>query len=437
MNDKKFAKFFSGTLISRVFGYARDLAIAHFVGGGGWADLYFATYRLANIFRNLVGEGGLYAAYTPVYSPLLAKDKDDAAKFAHAYAGKLFLILFFLVVMGLVFAKQFTSIMLLGFSDEPIRMSLAVHLTKILLPFLLFIALAAWAQATVQANGKFFFSSFSPAFASLAIIFYLLYPRPHTLDPISLIIGLAWATTLGGLFQYLVLLPQLLASIGYRGIRSLWDRHPELMKSAALFGPYFLTFSLDQINSFIGTFFGSFAQPGAIAALYNSSRLIQLPLGLIGVGSLVTSLPELSQMVAAGEREAVQSALKRQIRRVLIFQIPAMAVFVFFGSWIIRLLYFHGQFDTYALKLTSNVLAVTAPSLLFYSLQKICLSLFYAHKDTKSLILTSAVSLGINAGLCAVLVRIFGAVGIGAAAAISSFFGLAAMAVLAKRKNYF
>ena len=434
----KFQAFFAATFISRIFGYARDLAIAHFVGGGYWADLYFAGFRLANFLRNFVGEGGLYAAYTPVYAALLGRNKDSATKFAHAYAGKLTLVLVGLVVAGIIAARPLTGVLLMGFSSDPEKIFWAVKLTRILLPFLLFVTLAAWAQATIQAHDKFFLSSLSPIFASFSIVVFLLWAGRD--DPgapsEALIIGLAWATTIGGLAQYLVLLPQLLSLIGFHGVKSLWEKHPELKHSLALRGPYAVTFSLDQINSIVNIFFATFAEQGSISALYNSSRLIQLPLGLIGVGTLVTSLPELSRLVDQGQIRHLREEMARQRKRIFAFQVPAVLVFIFLGHWIIRLLYFHGRFDERALDLTSGVLAFSAPSLLFYSLQKAYLGLFYAHRDTKSLMWTSALSVTFSIVISALAVGPLGAKGIALAATLSSLIGLGAMSFLASKRGY-
>ena len=101
-----------------------------------------------------------------------------------------------------------------------------------------------------------------------------------------------------------------------------------------------------------------------------------------------------------------------------------------------RLLYFHGQFDAQALRLTSVVLAVSAPSLLLYSLQKIYLGLFYAHQDTTSLVWSSAAQLLTSVVGCLLLAGRYGAPGIAFSSTVSSFVGLAAMYVLAKKHGY-
>lgn len=414
----------------------RDLAIAHYVGGGYWADLYFASFRVANVLRRLVGEGGLYAAYTPVYSALLAKDAQSAREFAHAYVGKLYLTLIVILSLCLVFIEPITTFLLFGYADDPEKLNWAIKLTAILLPFLAFVVLGAWAQATLQAHGRFFLSSLSPIFASLAVILYLVSAHDGTMEPSYLLIGLAWATTVGGLLQYVMLLPTLMATIGYHGFSCLWKGHPELKKSFKLFLPYMTTFSVDQVNSMVDVFFGSFAGPGAISALYNTSRLIQLPLGLVGVGSLVTTLPSFSKMAATADKEKMLEALRKQRRTVLLLCVPAALALAFGAPWIVKLLYFHGRFDESAFELTKRTLIAASPSLLFYSLQKLYLSVFYANHDTRSPVLISLTQLAVAAGTAALLVGRLGPVGIALGGTFASLSGFLVMLALIKRNRY-
>jgi len=435
---KYFRIFFTATMLSRGFGYLRDLSIAHFVGGGYWADLYFASFRLANIFRRLIGEGGLYAAYTPIYAAILAKDPDSAKQFAHAYAGRLLIALVVLIGLGMLFIRPLTGFFLMGFTMDPIQMDWAVRLTAVLLPFLAFVAMAAWAQATLQAHGKYFLSSLAPAATSITIILFLvMFESRSVLDPMpELILGLAFATTLGGLLQYTVLMPQTIMTIGFGGIKSLWAPHPELKKSFVLFLPYVFTFSIDSVNSFLDTFFGAFAGPGAIAALYNSSRLIQLPLGLVGVGSLVATLPTFSKLASQADKTKLLAGLKKQRKIVLMLCIPAMLIFMIGAPWIIKLLYFHGKFDAHAWQLTSSVLRAASPSLLFYSLQKLYLSVFYANQGTKSPMMVSAAQLVIMAAGSLALMPSLGAVGIALAGSAASLVGFVSMLVIIRKKGF-
>ncbi|MFC1520846.1 murein biosynthesis integral membrane protein MurJ [Elusimicrobiota bacterium] len=435
--EKYFRNFLTATTLSRALGYARDLCIAHFVGGGPMADVYFAAFRLANFFRKFVGEGGLYAGYTPVYSSLLAADKDNAKKFALAYGNILLLALSIIVIIAVLFTKPIVWLCVPGFRDLPDSMALAIKSTKILFPFLLFIAMAAWNQATIQSHGKFFLSSLAPMCASIAIIAYLFITNVTGPD---LLIGLAMATTLGGLLQWVFLRPQTakVLEIPFSLIppKESTLSHPDLKKSFLLLGPYAFTFALEQVNSFIDTFFGSIAGSGAITALYNSSHLIQLPLGLIGVGTLVTSLPTFSKMVTRNDKAALLEAFAKKRKFILMTIVPACLLFMLAASPIVNLLYYHGKFSHDAFLLTSMTLTAMAPSLLFYSLQKLYLTLFYANKDTKGPMTASAIQLTVNIVGCSLIVGHLGAVGIALISSLGSLVGLLSLAAIAAKKEY-
>lgn len=437
---KRFRSFAAATLLARLFGYARDLLIAHFVGGGQWADIYFAGFRLANLARRLVGEGGLYAAYTPIYASLLVKNEKNANTFALDYGKALACGASLLVILGIMFAHPLTTLLLPGFRADAKLIELTAMTTRTLFPFLLFVALAAWVQATLQANGKFFLSSLSPAAASLTIIAYLLTGARFSAsfeNHAAILMGLAWATVLGGLLQFLIQIPQFVKTTDLPRPHNLWQGHPELKKSFMLLGPYLIIFSLEQISSLVDTFFGSLAGAGAIAALYNASRIVQMPVGLVGIGALVTTLPEFSQMIQMGKHDELRRALKRNRNFILALQIPTVLICMAAAYPIIKLLYFHGRFDESALKLTGSVLTAAAPSMLFYSLQKLYVSLFYAHHDVKSVSLISGLQLGVNIIGCALLIRVFGAPGIALMSSLASLCGLLFMVALAKTKKYF
>jgi|GEM_PF-6806171 len=430
---KHFNTFLVATTISRAIGYIRDLMIAHFIGGGYWADIYYGSFRLANFFRRLVGEGGLYAAYTPLYSKLLIKDKDRANHFAQSYGILLAGVLTVAVAIGLFFIGPLARILLPGFAKDPEKLAYAVSLSRVLLPFLLFISIAAWSQATLQANGKFFLSSLSPAFAAIPIILFLFFT--HHTSPANLIYGMAIATTIGAIAQWLIQMPQLARTVPFSR-DTMFSMHEDIKKSLLLFGPYILTFSIDQVNNFIDIFFGTFAETGAITALNNSYRLIQLPIGLIGVGSLVSSLPALSQMASRNEKAGMQLELAAQKKKILLFTAPAALIFMVFAKPIIGLLYHHGRFSDEAFAITVNTLIFSAPSLLFYSLQKIYLAIFYAHHDTRSPMINSMIQMIINVIGCATLVKTMGVAGIALTSSVASLVGLILLSAIVHKKGY-
>ena len=126
------------TIISRILGYLRDILIAIFLGSGPLADAFFVAFRIPNTFRRLFSEGTFNAAFVPSYASEIANGKEQSEKFATDIFSLLILVLFFLVLVIEVFMPYFVFLIAPGFTGNEEKMSLAINLTRITLPFLIF-----------------------------------------------------------------------------------------------------------------------------------------------------------------------------------------------------------------------------------------------------------------------------------------------------------
>ena len=132
------------TLISRILGYLRDILIAIFLGASIYADAFFVAFRLPNTFRRLFAEGTFNAAFIPSYTSAKIEDKQKGKKFADDILGSLLLILLFIVILVEIFTPYLIYIIAPGFLDNQIKFNLAVELTRITFPFLLFVSLSSF-----------------------------------------------------------------------------------------------------------------------------------------------------------------------------------------------------------------------------------------------------------------------------------------------------
>ena len=149
------------TIISRLLGYLRDILIAFFLGTGYLADVFFVVYRIPNTFRRLFSEGTFNAAFVPSYSSELIKGKTKSNNFAVEVFNFLFLILLILVLTIQIFMPLFVSLIAPGFVDNSEKIKLAIDLTRITLPFLLFVSLASFFSAILNSHNKFAAASVS------------------------------------------------------------------------------------------------------------------------------------------------------------------------------------------------------------------------------------------------------------------------------------
>ena len=132
------------TLISRILGYLRDILIAIFLGASIFADAFFVAFRLPNTFRRLFAEGTFNAAFIPSYTSAKIEDKKKGKKFADDVLSALLLILLFIVTLAEIFTPYLVYIIAPGFLDDQIKFNLAVELTRITFPFLLFVSLSSF-----------------------------------------------------------------------------------------------------------------------------------------------------------------------------------------------------------------------------------------------------------------------------------------------------
>ena len=189
------------TIISRLLGYVRDILIAVFLGAGPLADAFFVAFRIPNTFRRLFSEGTFNAAFVPSYSSLL-NNKKEAQKFSNNIFNLLIVGLFFLVLVIEILMPLFVFLIAPGFEGDSQKMELAITLTRITFPFLLFISLASFFSAILNSHNKFAIASAAPIILNLLLIGVLLFGK--ILND-QLVYYLSYAVTLSGILQFIFL----------------------------------------------------------------------------------------------------------------------------------------------------------------------------------------------------------------------------------------
>ena len=163
------------TIISRLLGYLRDILIAVFLGTGALADVFFVAFRIPNTFRRLFSEGTFNAAFVPSYSSEMMKGKKKSNEFANNILNLLSLGLFFLVLIVQIFMPAFVSMIAPGFIEDVNKMNLAISLTRITFPFLLFISIASFFAAILNSHNKFAAASAAPIILNIVLIIILFF----------------------------------------------------------------------------------------------------------------------------------------------------------------------------------------------------------------------------------------------------------------------
>lgn len=163
LQQLKSASIFSFlTLISRIFGFIRDVLIAKYIGVSVLSDIFFAAFKLPNFFRRVFAEGAFNNAFIPIFASKLENNQTDAIKFAQNILSFLFFILLILIILLQISMPFFISAIFPGFRDNPNDLSLAVDLSRITIFYLLFICVVSLFSAILNSFGKFAASSSTP-----------------------------------------------------------------------------------------------------------------------------------------------------------------------------------------------------------------------------------------------------------------------------------
>jgi putative peptidoglycan lipid II flippase len=407
----------AAVLLSRITGLIREIVLARFFGASMVFDAFLAAFRIPNLMRDLLAEGALSAAFVTTFSQELSSKGDEAAfRLSNLLASVLVPMLTLLCLIGVIFTPQVVDVMFPGFDQVPGKKELTVQLARIMMPFLLFIALAAKAMGVLNAKGRFGLPALASAFfnvtsvaAGLAIGF-LLGPRLG-FEPIA---GMAVGTLLGGLVQYVCQVPSLRrVGLRFRPILDLAD--PGLRQVMRLMGPAILGAAAVQINIVVNSIFASQITnaageviDGPVSWLGYAFRFMQLPLGLFGVAVASATVPAISRSAGAGRISEFRETLARSLGLVFLFTIPSAVGLIVMSRPIVGVLFQRGKFTAADTEQTAIALTYYCIGLAAYAAIKVLTPAYYALNDVRIPMMTSIASILVNYILNWTFIRILG-----------------------------
>lgn len=369
------------TIISRISGYFRDMLQAYYLGAGFYSDAFTIAYRIPNLLRRVLGEGGMSAGFIPVFTEVKQKQKEKIWRLANTFFWDLVIIVGAITILGIIFSPFIVKIIAGGFKAIPGKMELTTQLNRIIFPFIFFISIASFAMAVLNSFGKFSLPAATSIFYNITIITLVLIFSKFT-ENHSLIF--ASGVTLGGLVQFLSQVPSLL-KIGMRFRPSVSFQDQDIKKIGRLMIPVIMGASATQIQILIGAYIASSLLPqGSVSYLYYSDRVMEVTLGAFSVALATVLLPLLSKYVSMGDIEKMKEMLRFSIKITFFVTIPASTGLVVLSVPIINVLFQRGLFDEVSTMKTAFALCFYAIGLPFFSLAKIFLQAFFSLQDTKT-----------------------------------------------------
>jgi len=419
------------TAISRVFGLMREQTFAYFFGASMATDAFVAAFRIPNLLRDLFAEGVLSSAFVPVFTENLTNQgKEKAFRLVNLVANSLLVTVGLIVLIGIIISPLIVQLIAPGFDKIPGKSELTTTLTRIMFPFLLFIALAALVMGVLNSLGKFAVPAFAPVMLNLGMILAGFLVCPFFDPPI---LGMAIGAVLGSIGQFLIQYPSLKKE-GYHYQWVLDFRDPELKKIFLLMTPAVLGLASTQINIFVNTLIASFLPQGSISYLNYSFRLMHFPLGVFGVAIATVSLPSLSLLAARNQTKEMLDTFYSSMRLVFFYTIPSTIFLIVASKPMVAILYQYGKFSYSDTVNTSQALVFYAIGLFAYASVRVAVSFFYSLKDAKTPVKISVVAVACNIILNLALMKPLGFKGLALATSVSAIVNLSLLLYFLNRK---
>jgi putative peptidoglycan lipid II flippase len=425
----------AATLASRILGLARDQVLAALFGAGNDMDAFIVAFRIPNLVRDLFGEGAMSAAFVPTFTRQLALDGKPAAwRLGNNVLSALLITTGLIVVGGIVFARPLVEMYAGDFASVPGKLDLTVQLTRVMLPFLTMVAVAAAVMGMLNSLHHYFLPALSPAMFNIATIVgaFALVPLMPSLG-FPPIMAIALAALAGGIGQIAIQWPSLRRE-GFR-YRPVFDpRDPALRRVLMLMGPGTIGLAATQVNIFINTLLATSEGTGAVSWLTYAFRLMYLPIGLFGVSIGTAVLPAVSRHAAVGDTAGIRQTVSRGLRMMLMLNVPATLGLMVLATPIVQLLFERGQFLPADTAATAAAVRLYAVGLAGYSAVRIVSPTFYAIGESRIPAIASAAVIAVNLVASVAFVRVLGFQGLALGTSIAAMLNAAALLWMLRRR---
>ena len=420
------------TLISRILGYLRDILIAIFLGTGLLADAFFVAFRIPNTFRRLFAEGTFNAAFVPSYTSQYVKSKSQSDKFANEIFNLLFLSLLIITLIVQLFMPAFVGLIAPGFTGDNEKMEVAINLTRITFPFLMFVSLASFFSAILNSHNKFAVASAAPIVLNIILIGILIFGK--MLND-QLVYYLAYGVSLAGILQliFLYIFVRKYYLVKFSFVFTFNKKIKFFFKKLL---PSIFSSGVTQINILIGTIIASF-QASAVSYLYYADRIYQINLAIAGIAIGIIILPQLSKYIQQKKKKNIILIQNKALELSMFLSIPASAALLIGSEKIISALFGYGSFSEEAAYNSAKALYYFALGLPAFSLIKVFSTFFFANHDTKTPFYISFLSVILNILISVYYFNSIGFIIIPIATTISSWFNGILLFIFLNNRNLF
>ena len=383
------------TLLSRILGFVRDLVLAQVFGANAQTDAFFVAFKIPNFLRRLFAEGAFATAFVPVLTEYRSKREYRELKdFVDHVAGSLGLVTLAVSLIGVVAAPLVVSLFALGWviDGDPGKLDLAAQMLRLTFPYLFFISLTAFAGGIMNAHDRFAVPAFTPVLLNLCLIGAALWLAPQ-MEPG--VVALALGVLIAGIAQFTFQLP-FLAKLKLLPRPRPGFHDPGVRRILKLMVPAMFAVSVTQINLLLDTVLASFLVSGSISWLYYSDRLMEFPVGILGVALSTVILPRLSRRQAEAAPETFSRELDWGLRTAFVFGVPAAVGLIMLAGPMMATLFQSEAFDAHDVAMAQRSLMAYGLGLQAFVLIKVLAPGFYARQDTRTPVRIGMIAMAAN-----------------------------------------
>lgn len=417
---------------SRFLGLFRDRILASKFGAGDVLDAYYAAFRIPDLLYNLLILGALSAAFIPIFTGLISKNKEEEGwELASGILNINVLALIFLGFIFSIFAPFFMHLITPGFSGE--KMNLAIILTRIMFLSPVFLGISAIFGGVLVSFKKFLIYSIAPILYNIGIIigatFFVDFWGP---------VGLAWGVVLGAFMHMLIQYPAVkFSGFNFKPALIKYFRNNNVKKVLRLMIPRAMGIAVNQINLLVITIFASTLASGSLAIFNFANNIQSFPLGIFGVSFAVAVFPTLSASFAKNMNDEFVKNFSKTFRRILFFIIPLSIFILLLRAQLVRVILGAGEFNWEDTVLTLETLGFLTISLFAQCLIPLLARAFYAIHNTKTPFYVALISEAINIILVIILIEKYQVAGLAIAFSVASIVNMSLLfSILRKKIGY-
>ncbi|MGI6541741.1 MAG: murein biosynthesis integral membrane protein MurJ [Limnochordia bacterium] len=379
-------------LLSRLLGFIRERSIAIVFGSNWQTDVFRQAFNIPDLMYFILVAGGLNAAFIPTFTSYLARDEEeDGWRMAWTFFTLGFIALVLMTALGVIFSPSLSYIV--GYAYEGETRRLLIKLMRIMFPAVFFTALAGLGMGVHKSYKSFNAPLWGPILYNAVIILgiYLLGGRYG-------VVGMGIGTVAGACVNFLIQMPFFIKKARPRRY-AFQLHHPGIKQILYLMGPAVISSSIAQLNFIVSSSLASSLAESSVSALRVANTLVQLPLGVFGMGVSMVILPTLAGLKAKGEIDDFREMFSQGIRFVLTLTIPAAVGLAVLRVPLVRLLFEGGAFTSADTLMTAQAVLFYAPGLISQAVIQVLVQVYYSLQDTKSLVKVSLNAILVNATL--------------------------------------